>query len=294
MCKFKSAIILKDSVFIPDYDSHSDMLQELGIKDTEENACRLFVRAELIPKNDDCKSDVSTWEYIVDQDILPDWYEAGYDEKRMRDAVQDWAKNRIHIGIDDLVISSGKGHIILDCKVKKICGDAQIRSIQGNSRVDCIYDSANVEYISGSAHVDQIYDSAYVECICGSADVGRICDSAGVGRICDSAHVGRICGSARVDKICGSAHVDLIYGDAHVEYIYGSADVNRISDSAHVECICGSAHVECICDSAYIFTHPNIGWENKKDVVVKDNALLICSEENTIYHSGVWKVVGSK
>ena len=231
MCKFKSAIILKDRVFIPDYDSHSDMLQELGIKDTEENACRLFVRAELIPKNDDCKSDVSTWEYIVDQDILPDWYEAGYDEKRMRDAVQDWAKNRIHIGIDDLVISSGKGHIILDCKVKKICGDAQIRSIQGNSGVDCI---------SGSAHV---------ECICDSACV---------------------------DKIYGSADVECISGSAHVEYIYGSA------------------HVECICDSAHIFTHFNVGWENKKDVVIKDNALLICRKENTIYHSGVWKVVGSK
>ena len=240
MCKFKSAIILKDRVFIPDYDSHSDMLQELGIKDTEENACRLFVRAELIPKNDDCKSDVSTWEYIVDQDILPDWYEAGYDEKRMRDAVQDWAKNRIHIGIDDLVISSGEGHIILDCKVKKICGDAQIRSIQGNSGVDCI---------GGSAHVKYIFESAKVDCISGSA---------------------------------------------HVKYIYGSVHVECIGGSARVDKICGSAHVECICDSAYIFTHPNIGWENKKDVVVKDNALLICSEENTIYHSGVWKVVGSK
>lgn len=258
MCKFKSAIILKDSVFIPDYDSHSDMLQELGIKDTEENARRLFVRAELIPKNDDYKSDVSTWEYIVDQDILPDWYVAGYDEKRMRDAVQDWAKNRIHIGIDDLVISSGKGHIIIDCKVKKICGDVQIRSIQGNSRVDCIYDSAHVGYICEGVHV---------ECIGGSA---------GVGRIYDNAHVGIICGSAGVGHICDSA------------------GVGRIYDSAHVECIRDSADVGCICDSAHIFTHSDIGWENKKDVVIKDNALLICRKENTIYHSGVWKVVGSK
>ena len=267
MCKFKSAIILKDRVFIPDYDSHSDMLQELGIKDTEENACRLFVRAELIPKNDDCKSDVSTWEYIVDQDILPDWYEAGYDEKRMRDAVQDWAKNRIHIGIDDLVISSGEGHIILDCKVKKICGDAQIRSIQGNSGVDCI---------SGSAHV---------ECICDRASVNQICGSACVDKIYGSADVECISGSAHVECISGSVRVDRISGSAHVKYIYGSV---------HVECIGGSAHVECICDSAHIFTHSNVGWENKKDVVIKDNALLICSKENTIYHSGVWKVVGSK
>ena len=31
MCKLKSAIILKDRIFIPEYDSHSDMLKELGI-----------------------------------------------------------------------------------------------------------------------------------------------------------------------------------------------------------------------------------------------------------------------
>ena len=31
MCKLKSAIILKDRIFIPDYDSHSQMLEELGI-----------------------------------------------------------------------------------------------------------------------------------------------------------------------------------------------------------------------------------------------------------------------
>lgn len=35
MCQMKSAIILKDRVFIPDYDSHSDMLKELGIEDTK-------------------------------------------------------------------------------------------------------------------------------------------------------------------------------------------------------------------------------------------------------------------
>ena len=53
MCQFKSGIILKDWVFVPDYDSHSDMLECLKIKDTKQNAERLFVRAELIPENGD-------------------------------------------------------------------------------------------------------------------------------------------------------------------------------------------------------------------------------------------------
>jgi len=45
----KSGIILKDRVFVPDQDHHTDMLQELGIEDTRKNAETLFVRAELVP-----------------------------------------------------------------------------------------------------------------------------------------------------------------------------------------------------------------------------------------------------
>ena len=98
MCQFKSGIILKDRVFIPDYDSHTDMLEKLKIKDTEENAKRLFVRAELIPPNDDVFAPVSSWKYHIDQDILPEWYVAEVDERRMREAVTEWAKEHIHIG----------------------------------------------------------------------------------------------------------------------------------------------------------------------------------------------------
>ena len=31
MCKLKSAIVLKNKIFMPDYDSHSDMLKDLTI-----------------------------------------------------------------------------------------------------------------------------------------------------------------------------------------------------------------------------------------------------------------------
>ena len=133
MCQFKSAIILKDRVFIPDYDSHSDMLRELKIEDTRANAERLFVRAELVPKGGDYASDIATWKYRVDQDILPDWYVPAYDEKRMRDAVAEWAKDRIHVGVDGLKIDGCAGHIIIDCKNVTIYGNAQVKYICGNA-----------------------------------------------------------------------------------------------------------------------------------------------------------------
>lgn len=94
MCKFKSGIITKSGVTLaPIYnDSHSKLLESMGIEDNSMNAMKVFVRAELIPPNNDKTVNIKKWEYVVDQDIVPDWYEE--DSKRyeneMRDAVADW------------------------------------------------------------------------------------------------------------------------------------------------------------------------------------------------------------
>ena len=162
MCKFKSGIILKDRVFVPDYDGHTEMLEELKIADTEKNAERLFVRAELVPPDGDVFMPVSSWKYHADRDILPEWYVAEVDEMRMREAVTEWAKEHIHVGEKIKRIDSGT-HWIKDCKVGNICGSAEV----GN--------------------------------ICGSAEVGNICGSAEVGNICGSAEVGNICDSAIIE-----------------------------------------------------------------------------------------------
>ena len=179
MCRFKSGIILKDRVFIPDYDSHENMLKELKIEDTEDNAKRLFVRAELVPPNDDVFAPVSEWKYHVDQDILPDWYVAEVDEQRTREAVAEWAKEHIHVGEKIEKINSGT-HWIKDCEVERIYGSAKIEAIYGSAKIGDIY---------------------------GSAEIGDIYDSAEIGAIYDSAEIGAIYGSAKIRAICGSATV---------------------------------------------------------------------------------------
>ncbi len=180
MCRFKSAIILKDRVFIPDYNSHSDMLEELGIEDTRQNAEKLFIRTELTPKNGDVFSNIDNWEFVVDQDILPDWYVKDYDKQRMINAVKEWAKEHIHIGVDNLIITTGLEHYIKDCKNVRICGSATVKNICGSATVEYICGSATVKNIYGSATVEYIYDSATVKNIYGSATVKNIYGNATV------------------------------------------------------------------------------------------------------------------
>ena len=191
MCRLKSGIILKGRVFVPEYDSHTKMLEELGITDDYLNASKTFVRAELLPVDGDVFSSIDNWMLKVDQDVIPDWYDEETYKPQVIAAVKEWAKDHIHNGVDGLKISSGQGHYIKDCKDVEICG---------NATVENICDSATVKYIYGSATVKNIYDSATVK---------------------------NIYGSATVENICDSATVKNIYGSATVKYIYGSATVKN-------------------------------------------------------------------
>ena len=143
MCKLKSGIILKDDVFVPDYDGHTEMLEELKIADTRENAERLFVRAELYPEDGDIFSDVDSWTFNVDQDITPDWFVADYEKTRMVAAVKEWAKNHIFVDIEDLSISiSGSESATLylkDCKNANIDtrGSSTAIAQESNLTRDC-------------------------------------------------------------------------------------------------------------------------------------------------------------
>lgn len=99
MCRFKSGLIFKDRVVLaPMYnESHSRMLEGMTIEDTDFNARKVFVRAELLPYNDDLRSDISKWRYVVDQDVTPDWYDEDLKryEEIFRKLVEEWRDKNI-------------------------------------------------------------------------------------------------------------------------------------------------------------------------------------------------------
>lgn len=99
MCQFKSGIILKNKVVLAPEgnDSHSDLLDSLGIEDDYMNAMEVFVRAELLPPDENKAAPIDKWVFNVDQDIVPDWFyeDCGKYEAEFRDAVRDYLKDKI-------------------------------------------------------------------------------------------------------------------------------------------------------------------------------------------------------
>lgn len=312
MCKLKSGIILKNRVFVPEYDSHTDMLEELGIEDDYFNAGKTFVRVELSPENGDAFSDIDTWKLNVDQDIVPDWYDEETYKPQVVEAVKKWAEGHIHNGVNGLRIDTGRNHYIKDCNNVVICGNASVKRVCGNTLVTCIYDSASIIYIYGNTSVENIYDSVSVEniydsasieniynsatikCICGNASVENICDHAMIKYICGNASVENIYGNATVKRIYDSATVKCIYGSTTVERIYDHAMIKRIYDSATVERICGNAKIKNIYGNATIISSPCADWYNKSSLTISDNATFKDNFTKIIHQSGDWKFVNKE
>lgn len=152
MCRFKSGIIFKTRCVVApgENDSHSDLLRELNVEDTYTNASRMFVRAELVPENGEWWTDPDGWEFVVDQDVTPDWYDTdpGKYEEEFRQAVKSWWCEHVLVDkkIDEL---SGGYYRIKRCEVKKLLND-----------VNVYLNSSTVGKMLGSSTVGKMCDSS--------------------------------------------------------------------------------------------------------------------------------------
>ena len=163
MCRFLSGILLKDRAVIAqkDNDSHQDMLEGLNISDTYENAARVFVRAELIPEKNEWWTDPDGWEFVIDQDIVPDWFEEDREGhiSRFREAVKEWWSGHVMVGKKIDTLRTGY-YMLKGCEVEKLCGDAMV--LLKNSKVGGMRDGSQVGEMWGSSQVGEMHGSSQV------------------------------------------------------------------------------------------------------------------------------------
>ena len=143
MCQLKSCLVLKDRVYCPDYDSHQDMLDKLGIKDDYLGASKTFVRVELTPPDgvQSLMDPLDKWTLNVDQDVTPEWWDAEADRQRVEEAVEAW--RREHVFVDgEHIVKAGAVYAYNSATVTA-CGSATVKA--WDSATVTAYDSATVK-----------------------------------------------------------------------------------------------------------------------------------------------------
>ena len=188
MCRFKSGIIFKTRCVVApgENDSHSDLLNDLQIEDSYTNASRMFVRAELIPENDEWWTNPAGWKFVVDQDVTPDWFDLdpGKYEEEFRQAVKAWWDEHVIVNKKIDVLSSGF-YRLKRCEVKKLLKD-----------VNVYLDQSKVGVMRGSSQVGVMWESSQVGVMWESSQVGEMWESSQVGEMWESSQVGEMWGSS--------------------------------------------------------------------------------------------------
>ena len=201
MCRFKSGIILKNRCVIAQGadDSHSTLLEGLGIKDTAENAMTKFVRAELLPPEDEWWTNPDTWEAHIDQDILPEWFDTDREKyiNDFRSAVKDWWEKYVLVDKEIDVLSNGY-YRLKRCQVKKLMNDVMV--LLDSSTVQDMRDSSTVQDMRDSSTVQSMWDSSTVQNMWGSSTVQGMRDSSTVQRMWGSSTVQSMCDSSIIAR----------------------------------------------------------------------------------------------
>ena len=240
MCRFKSGIILKNKVVVApgENDSHSDLLESLGINDDYFGATNVFVRAELVPVNNewwiDPAEEPDKWRFVVDQDMRPEWFDESEHEKIFREAVCGWWKE--HVLVDQKLEKLSSGYYRLKrCEVKKLLNDvkvlldsSRVGEMRGISRVGEMRGISRVGEMRGSSQVGEMLDSSQVVKMLDSSQVGEMWDSSQVVKMLDSSRVGEMRGISQVVKMLDSSRVGEMWDSSQVGEMLDSSQVVKM------------------------------------------------------------------
>jgi hypothetical protein len=106
MCKFASFVLTKDKVlWVPESDSHEKIISKHNLHADGARGTNIL-RVEITPSNTQTEfTDYASWVYRIDQDTRPSWFDAEYDEKRVREELIVRAKigfKLISARVDDI------------------------------------------------------------------------------------------------------------------------------------------------------------------------------------------------
>jgi hypothetical protein len=170
MCKFKSAIVVKDAkqkggfrlLLSPWTDSHSDLIDLHSLRD---DGKLRFARIEYSPPDMSAAHLPEKYKLDIDEERTPAWFDE--DMKAAVAEKMDFFIKSILVNGEVALLIGGQFIIAPGAKIGRV-KNAFVASVL-DARIDHVFDSANI----GS-----VYDSAKIDHVSGNAKIGSVSDSA--------------------------------------------------------------------------------------------------------------------
>ena len=256
MCKFKSAIVVRDDaskggfrlLMSPWTESHEDLVTYCKLKDND--AFRInFARVEFSPSSMDKAHLVDEYKLRLDEDRAPDWW-----SDEIRDGVaakmRDYIKSIIVTGNVGLLMG---GQFILAPGAKVEASRAVvIAAMCGTSSVGTMSGTSSVGTMSGTSSVGKMLDTSSVGEMLDTSSVGMMRDTSSVGKMYGTSSVREMYGTSSVREMCGTSSVGTMSGTSSVREMCGTSSVGTMSGTSSVREMWDTSSVGMMLDTSSV------------------------------------------
>ncbi len=203
MCTEASFVLTKDRTFwSKTTDSHEGIISEYRLHADGAGGPNI-VRVEVTPAGGDYTLPVDQWVYRVDQDDLPDWYEAAECEARVREALPAWVESKLVL-------------------------PGETRNVKAGGYVARVYGTVQAVYDGGT--VQAVYDGGTVQDVRCGGTVQEVWNGGTVQKVWNGGTVQRVFGT--VQKVYNGGLVEVVYGGGVVVAYTKLPDIRLMSPTA--------------------------------------------------------------
>ena len=287
MRMFTCGIILEDGCVVG--DSYTEILGDLHIANTNENAKTLFVKAKLSPKNGEWWTDPATWvfdyisefeqeEYAIHKsELVPVWFMTDKEKYKQMlvKAVTIWTDEHVLVNRNIEELSSGV-YLLRNCRVKKLSGAVTARL--STTIVNEIKDNAYVDYMDAHSVVSKMSDEAVVEYMQESdiyqmSGLSKVKDmvKSRVYEMIDSAEIISAYENSVIMSMIDYSHIDTL-GYSCAESKNNSSVVMKMCGYSYIDKLTGYSEVKEINDNTIVYlieANAAIGTMNQRAMTVK-------------------------
>lgn len=219
MCEFFSAIAMRGGTiqWHPATDSHADLLDWFGLKDTMLSPrARAWAPVEFTPK-----------EYLLGSERYAGKADRRYDrldsyglELPNDEDCPKWVREEQDLIIESLrhavsgMIVNGRREMLLG-GVWILGEDAYVDYV-ANARIIAMYGTARIYSVKGNSQIGVLRDDSRIECMRGDSTVQLALGNSAIGQLADY---------ARVESLTENARIDILYGQSCVQGVYLSARI---------------------------------------------------------------------
>ena len=243
-------------------DSHTFIRREKELPDNKPG--RIFnVAVEVTPPGFDFNLPFESWEFKVDQDLLPEWWDWHEARETVLRELGDWAKHRFintEVGRlreyrDVIVVKGGLvreldtpplldqdymitvsggfvEEVLYGCKIYSVCAGGVIDQLVGKSPYYGGGGARSVRFVQNGGRVNRVSHRATIMSVSDGGSVGE----ASHGGCIDQVHLGglveHVFDGGRINKVFDGGVVNVLGKDGRIELLSG--EVKEIHPEAHI------------------------------------------------------------